>query len=172
MAEFIDAILPCVLAISFTMAYYGSNAALMTNIGNDHFGGRTIEDVKHLYVVMLQMFAFDLFSMILSRLSLNFICGIDLFQVFCNIMKKYWIIFLLKLPAMSINFGAKDINFGFDYSGEYLGITDEGRLKVMQEAVGLSDEEKSFLLSNSTVWRHLLIQFNTRNNIHKFFGIP
>ena len=81
MVEFIDAILPLAFGISFTMAYYGPNVALMTSIGNNYFGGKAIENVQHVYIAMFQMFAFDLFSVLICGVSLNDLCGIDLFHL-------------------------------------------------------------------------------------------
>ena len=151
MSEFTEAVLPFAFAIAFTMAYYGPNASLMTGIGNSYFGGNVMEDVQHYYIVLFQMVAVDGFAMVISAVSLSYFCHINLFQAFCNMMKKYWMIFLLHLPSIVINFASKDVNFGIDDSGQFLWIADEGRWNLICNAAELSVEEKLLLLPNSTL---------------------
>ena len=151
MSEFIEAILPVAYGIAFTMAYCGPNATLMRNIGNNYFGGKVIEDVQHEYIVMLQMLGFDLFTMTISTVSLNYFCNINLFQAFCNMMRKYWMIFLVQIPSIATNFAMKDVNLGLDFSMEHLWITDEGRWNLICNAVEITVEEKLLLLPNSTL---------------------
>ena len=152
MSEFVDAIMPLAHGIAFSMAYYGPNAALMRNIGNAYFGGKIITDVQRHYLVMVLMFAFDIFAMVISGASLKYFSNIDLFQAFSNMMKNYWIIFLVKLPGLASSFAAKDVNSGIDFSMKHLWITDEGRLRLIRDAVELSVEEKTLLQANSTLW--------------------
>ena len=63
---------------------------------------------------------------------------------------KYWLIFLVKLPGITMAFGQRDVNLGWDYSGKFLWTTDEGRLNMICNSVHISEEEKSFLMMNST----------------------
>ena len=151
MSEFTEAIYPLAFGITFTMAYYGPNASLFRNIGNGYFGGEKLRGVEHFYTVMLQMLCFDLGAMIISGVSLNYLCKINLFQDFCNMMRKYWLIFCIKLPSITLSIAADDINNGFDPTGEFTWITEEGRLSLICNADELSNEEKSFLLGNSTL---------------------
>ena len=149
--EFIDAMLPLVFGVAFTLAYYGPNSGLMNDIGNDYFGGKAIKDVDTHYFAMFQMVVFDIFTMIISWLSLAYFCKINLFQAFCNMMNKYWKIFLVTTPSITLFFGLKDVNFGMDFSGSFIWITDEGRRYLIRKAVNLSEEEKLLLLSNTTL---------------------
>ena len=151
MVEFIDAVLPLAFVIAFSTAFYGPNAGLVRNIGNNYFGGRAITDPRTNYLVMLQMFAIDIFSMTVSGLSLYYFLRINLFQAFCNMMKKYWMIFVVTIPRIMMAFGTKDVNFGMDFSGKYEWITDEGRANLIRNAIEISEEEKLALLSNSTL---------------------
>ena len=48
-------------------------------------------------------------------------------------------------------FGMKDINYAIDHSREFLWINDEGRMNLICNSTEISDEEKSFLLVNSTI---------------------
>ena len=149
--EFIDAMLPLVFGVAFTLAYYGPNSGLMNDIGNDYFGGKAIKDVDTHYFAMFQMVVFDIFTMIISWLSLAYFCKINLFQAFCNMMNKYWKIFLVTTPSITLFFGLKDVNFGMDFSGSFIWITDEGRRYLIRKAVNLSEEETLLLLSNTTL---------------------
>ena len=150
MTEFVDAMVPLVFGIAFAMAYHGPNATLMKGIKNDYFGDQ-IEDGQHVYAVMVLMLSFDVFAMVISGIFLRYSCEIDLFQFFCNMMDEYLMVFMVKLPIIVMFFGVRDVNFGFDYSGEYSWITDEGRFKMICNSCHISEEEKSLLLVNSTL---------------------
>ena len=151
MVEFIDAVMPLAFGISFTMAYYGPNFSLMVGIGNNYFGGRVIDDVETHYFAMLQMFGFDFIAVIMSGLFLRIFCRINILQEFSNLMKKHWMIFVVTVPSVAMHFGAKDINFGLDYTGEFLWITEEGRSHLICIDKEISNNEKMLLLSNSTI---------------------
>ena len=142
MSEFLEAMLPMTYGIAFTMAYYGPNAHLLKNVGNSYFGGKAIEEIQHFYVVFFQMFSIDIVAMILSGVSLKYFCRINLYQVFCEIMKKYWVIFVIKMPTVAQNFGYKDVNFGLDYTMKFLWTTEEGRFDLICNASELSNGEK------------------------------
>ena len=97
------------------------------------------------------MISFDLLAMVISSIFLKYFCNIDLFQVFCNMIGEYWIVFLIKLPSIAWAFGARDVNMGLDLSAKFLWITDEGRFTMICNSSHISEEEKSFLLVNSTL---------------------
>ena len=101
---------------AFAMAYYGPNATLMKEIKNNYFGEQEIEDLQYFYFILILMFLFDLLAMVTSGFFLKHFCKIDLFQGFCNMMDRYWIIFLIKVPFLMDYFGMKDINYGIDHS--------------------------------------------------------
>ena len=133
------------------MAYFGPNATLLKGVKNDYFGGKAVKDVKHIYIVMSLMFSFDVFVMAISQLFLWYFCNLNLFQAYCNMMDKYWMLFMVKLPAIAMNFGTRDINFGLDYSGDFLWITNDSRLSIICNSAEISDREKSDLLANVSV---------------------
>ena len=151
MNEFTDAVLPLLYGIAFTLAYFGPNATLLKGVKNDYFGGKAVKDVKHIYIVMSLMFSFDVFVMAISQLFLWYFCNLNLFQAYCNMMDKYWMLFMVKLPAIAMNFGTWDINFGLDYSGDFLWITNDSRLSIICNSAEISDREKSDLLANVSV---------------------
>ena len=73
-------------------------------------------------------------------------------EEFCNIMKKYWIILALKLAEGFVStFAQNDINNGLDYTFQFTWITEEGRIRFIQNATDLSDNEKSILLKDEAL---------------------
>ena len=151
MGQFIEGIAPLAFAIGFVTAYYGFNSSLIRNVRNNYFGGEIIENVQHFYTVMFQMFSIDLLAMIISASVLHYYCKIHFLKEFCNVMRKYWTVLIVKLPILALHFGYNDINFGLDYTMKFSWITDEGRRKLIQDDPNLSMEEKTLLLLNATV---------------------
>ena len=151
MSEFTEAVVPVAFAIVFSMVFFGPNAILMNGVGNNYFGGNVIKDSQVFYLGMLQIFAFDVLVMIMSVISLKCLCDVNLFHEFCNIMKKYWIVFLIKLPSITFYYVTNDVNLGMDESTKFLWITDEGRHQMICYAEEHLDEENSRLLPNLTL---------------------
>lgn len=98
---------------------------------------------------MFQMFSIEVIAMILSAGVLYYCCKINFFIEFCIVMKKYWVILIVKLPVLAMHFGYNDINFGLDYTMKFLWLTDEGRLELIQDDVNLSEFEKNMLMNNT-----------------------
>lgn len=152
LSEFTEAIVPIFFAIVFTMAFVGPNSGLIKGVGNNFFGEQPIVDVEPFYFGMIQMFAFDVVAVIMGGISLKYLCHINLFQEFCNVMKQYWMIFLIKLPSIIIYYFLKDVNLGMDGTFEFLWTSEKGRQQLICNAVELSDEEKAALHGNCTFW--------------------
>ena len=152
MSEFTEAVVPIAFSIVFTMAFFGPNASLMNGIGNNYFGDPVIEDVQTFYFDMLQMLAFDVIVMIISVMALKYLCRINLFQEFCNVMKRYWMIFLIKVPSITLYFVSKDVNLGFDRSRNFLWITKEGRNQLICNSIEVIDEKKIGFMPNCTLF--------------------
>lgn len=150
-SEFIEGIVPIVLAIVSTMVFFGPNATLIKDVGNNYFGGIPMDTVTPYYFGLFQMFVFDIIAMILSGVSLKYLCRINLLQEFCNVMKDNWKIFAVKLPSITILYLSRDVNFGVDDSMEFSWITNEGRHHLICNAVELKDFEKAFLVQNCTL---------------------
>ena len=151
MSEFTEAMVPIVFAIVSSMVFFGPNVVLFKDVGNNYFGGRPIDDVEPFYFGLFQMFSIDMIAMILSGISLKYLCCINLFQEFCNVMQKYWLIFAVKLPTITAWYLTKDVNGGMDDSMEFSWITKKGRDLLICNAVELMDAEKALLVQNCTV---------------------
>ena len=141
MSQFTEAAVPIAFAIVFSVVFFGPNAILMNGGGNNSFGGNIIKDAQVFYLGLLQIFTFDALVMIMSAVFLKCLCDINLFQEFCIVMKKYWIVFLIKLPSITVYYAFSDVNLGMDESSKYLWITDEGRNEMINTVQEHLDEE-------------------------------
>ena len=126
MSEFIEAFVPIAFGLCFATAYYGPNAELFVGVKSDYFGKKPLADIGEFYILLSQMFAFDVLAMVISAASLNYFCNINLYQEFCNMMKKYWLFFLIIVPGTAGQFGTRDVNFAADFSMNFIWTTDEG----------------------------------------------
>ena len=150
--EFIEAFVPLTFGIGYATAYWGSNSALIRNVGNDYFGGE-IHDRFQIYFVMFQLFSIDMISIALCAASLQHFCKISFFQECCNMLNKYWLVLTIKLSGnLAMYFLYNDINFAFDYSLQFTWTSDDGRYDLILNAHELSGVEKELLLQNMTVW--------------------
>ena len=127
MIEYLEAFVPIAYGICFAAAYYGPNAEILRNVKSDYFGGKVLNNVLEFYTPLCLMLAFDVLGMVVSAVSLRYFCNLNLFQVFCNLMKENWPIFMVLLSSIASNFGARDINLAFDFTMKFLWTTEEGR---------------------------------------------
>ena len=149
--ETVEALVPLSYAIGFALAFYGPNATLIGNVRSSYFGQKETKDVQHLYLVLFQMFGIDLSAMICSAIALWIFCRINLFQEFCNVIEKYWMILDIKLAGLlALFFLYNDVNFAMDYTLQFSWITEEGRFDLIRNENNLSPEEKQLLLQNRT----------------------
>ena len=148
--ELTEIMTPIVYGLGYATAYFGPNAHLTTNVGSNWYGGKIMTDIQHFYIVMLELFAIDLISMILTTASLNHFCNLHVLQEFCKCLKKYWWIMMLQLIMISYYFGSNDINLAMDFTGNFQWITDEGRYELIRKSTELSLNEKIMLLPNIT----------------------
>ena len=147
LAEIIEGVTPMAFAIGFALAYYGPNSTILGNVKNGYWGYKKIDDVGHLYRMMLLLFGVDAFSVIVNSLILRKLTDINLFQELCRIMKKYWFFIAVTFgQSMCVNYATKDINLGFDSTGEFEWITKKGRLQFISNSTEISEEEKAHLM--------------------------
>ena len=152
LSEIIGSLVPLSYAMSFAMAYYGPNATLIGNVRCNYFDFKEIEDVKYLFSTMVQMFGVDIGEVIITGSALWFLCGVNIFEEFCKIMKDYWFILALMLSSGFFqDFAQNDMNYGIDFTFQFNWITEEGRMRLIENATDLSDYEKSLLLKNETL---------------------
>ena len=140
LAELTEGITPIVYAIGFATAHYGPNGSML--------GYNKVDDVGHLFLMMLLLFGIDILCVILNSQILSTLTDVALYQEFCWTMKRYWKFMVVRLAWNSIGyFLTRDINMGVDLTGEFAWITQEGRVQLIRNSVDLLDDEKAMLLS-------------------------
>ena len=150
LAETVEGMIPILYALLFTTAYYGPNGTLIGNVRNGWWNYKAKEDVERFYKVMFQMFMIDVCCVIASSIILKILGRINLFQELCLLLKRYWIILMIKLAFSMLFFGYNDVNGGMDFTLNFEWLTEEGRFKLIYNATDLSDKEKYFLMQNKS----------------------
>ena len=98
------------------------------------------------------MFSLELCSVIVTAISLWMFINMNYFHVYCNVMEKYWHILAIKIAQpLAIFFLNNDINFGMDFTLEFDWITDEGRLRLVQNETSFLDYTTPGQLQNTTL---------------------
>ena len=149
-SELIETMIPLILGLGYASAYYGPNANLIRNVGTNLFGAKIMKDIQYFYIVMLELFAIDLVTMMLTTICLYRFCRINVFQEFCKSLKKYWWMMMLQLCTVPGYFGTHDINFAIDFSGKFQWITDEGISDLLRNSNEYFLNEEVMLLANMT----------------------
>ena len=148
LAEVTETFTPIVFAIGFAMAYYGPNSGILGNVGNDYWDYKKVDNVEHLFRMMLLHFGMDSFSLIVNAFILRNLTDVNLNDEVGATIKKYWLFMATHFGiSMCINYAVNDINLGMDTTGQWLWITKEGRLRFINDSTELSIEEKAMLLS-------------------------
>ena len=129
--EAIEGLTPIVYAISMAMAFYGPNAYIFSNVGNNYWS-KAMEDIGPLFRTMSILFIVDTLSVIVNSFLLWKILNVNMMHEFCKFLNKYW--FLIAVPlelSMSLYLACKDVNLGIDETYSYPWISDEGRLYLI-----------------------------------------
>ena len=88
--EIIEIIVPFAFICSFTTAYYGPNAEILGNIGNDYWTYKKVNDITPLVKSALIMSLIDFFSAVAATIVLWKCCRINAIQKCCKVFRKYW----------------------------------------------------------------------------------
>ena len=127
------------------MAYYGPNGSILGNIRNSYWDYTQVEDVSHLFLMMSLLFGVDTLCIFLNFLILFQFTDVNLYQNFCDILKKYWAFMAIKFALNLCGyFAASDINFGMDSTGKLEWITIEGISKLTENSTALLEKEKEY----------------------------
>ena len=152
MSEIINSVVPLSYATNFATVYYGPNATLVGNVKRNYFDFEEIKYVQYLFTKMITMFFLDLCGIIVTGVTPWVSCKVNILEEFCKIMKKYWYILAVQLAEGIVStFAQNDINNGLDYTFQFTWITEEGRIRFIQNATDLSDNEKSILLKDEAL---------------------
>ena len=138
-------------AASFATAFYGPNATMIGNVRSNYFDFKEVDNIDYLFLTMVQMFAVDIVGMLVTAIVLWFYGKRNLLYEVCKVMKKYWIILAIKLAGgFYSTFAQNDVNVGMDTTFKFEWITEEGRIRFIQNATDISVLEKLFLLGNDS----------------------
>ena len=151
LSEIIEGLIPLSYAASFATAYYGPNATMIGNVRSNYFDFKEVDNIDYLFLTMVQMFAVDIVGMLVTAIVLWFYGKRNLLYEVCKVMKKYWIILAIKLAGgFYSTFAQNDVNVGMDTTFKFEWITEEGRIRFIQNATDISVLEKLFLLGNDS----------------------
>jgi len=100
--EIIEVIVPFAFICSFAMAYYGPNAGILGNIGNDYWTFRKVDDITRIVKSALTMSLIDFLSAVTAITVLWKYCRINALKECCKVFKKYWQILCIH-AAMNVN---------------------------------------------------------------------
>ena len=113
-AELVEGFTPIIHGTCMTMAYYGPNAHLFSNVGSKYWG-KELKDIIPLLITMSILLAVDTLSVIINALWLWKSANVNMLKEFCQVLNKYW--FLIAFPlgqCMALYFATNDINLGID----------------------------------------------------------
>ena len=93
--EIIEILVPVTYMCTFTIAYYGPNADILGNVGNEYWSYKKVENITTLFTFASQMALIDILSAVISAICLWKYCHLDFLFEYCKVMKKYWPILTL-----------------------------------------------------------------------------
>ena len=92
--ELIEGFTPIIYMICITMAYYGPNAHLFSNIGSSYWG-EIIEDLWPLFATMAFLFAVDTLSILFNSLCISRATNKNILSDFLRISdNKVWLLYV------------------------------------------------------------------------------
>ena len=126
LAEICEGLIPLSYAICFAMAYYGPNAKLIGNVGNDLWAYKVVSDINWTFLVLFGFAFIDFFSVLLNAIIILIYAKVKLMEECCSTLQKYWHIIAVMLPSTMISyFFSNDINLGFDWTFNFCWIVEE-----------------------------------------------
>ena len=125
LAELCEGLIHLAYIIGFVMAFYGPNSKLIGNVGNGDWHYQAVVDVSHTLRVMIALFFMDLASLSMNAIIIWMKCQVNIFQKFCYVLQKYWLILALKLTYnIYTYFLTNDVNNGSDRTYEFSWLTN------------------------------------------------
>ena len=97
--EVIEIFVPFAFVITYTISYYGPNAAILGNIGNDYWHFKKVESIIPLIRSALIICLIDFLSTLISAFLLWKYCQINLLREVSAVFKKYGFILAIHAAA-------------------------------------------------------------------------
>ena len=95
--ELVEFVVPITYLLCFLAAYYGPNAKVIGNIGNDYWHYQKEDDVDHVVTNVLLFFIVDFMSAIICACILWCFCRISLVHVCACLCKEFGLVFALNM---------------------------------------------------------------------------
>ena len=88
--ELLEVLVPVSYVTTVLLAYFGPNAEILGNIGNDYWQYKSIHDIWKLVQVVLVMFLIDSCSALISGCMLWKVCSIHFWRETCELIRNSW----------------------------------------------------------------------------------
>ena len=126
LAEICEGLIPLSYALCFAMAYYGPNAKLIGNVGNDLWAYKAVSDITWTFLVLFGLLFIDFFSLLLNAIIVWIYANVKLMEECCSAIQKYWyIIAIILASTLSSYFFSNDINLAFDWTFNFCWTVEE-----------------------------------------------
>ena len=148
--ELIEGFAPLIYGFCMAMAYYGPNAHILSNVGNNYWS-KPIEDIGPLFTLMVVLFAIDTLSAVVNSFFIWTIVKVNIIRELYRVLRKYWFFMAIKLAFnVATYFQGNDINFGHDNSRRFEWTSNEGWTNLVNRSNDLTDEQKRGLIAQTT----------------------
>ena len=97
--EIIEILVPAAFCITYAMAYYGPNSAIMGGIGNEYWCKHKISDIEDTLSRLGIAFLIDILRGIFIGRVLWRFCKINIVKVYGQVMKRFGLLLLVLLVA-------------------------------------------------------------------------
>ena len=149
--ELIEGFTPLIYGSGILMAFYGPNTKIFANIGNTHWG-KEIEDLSPIYVTMSILFGVDTMSVLINSFCLWKVLNVNMLAETYRVLSKYWYFMAIYLSTHAASMLCSfDINFGYDPSGSFPWISNDGWVTLINNSTALTNEEKAELIAKVTL---------------------
>ena len=89
--EIVEAMVPMLYLLCFTLAYYGPNSALIGNVGNSDWQYQAVDDFGYSFSLVFIFFLVDVCSAIIGAILLWIFCHIKLHRAYVAIQNEFGI---------------------------------------------------------------------------------
>jgi hypothetical protein len=89
--ESIEILVALAYSMCFATAYYGPNATILAGVRNNYWQNSEVTDIENYFLILFKLAAIDAVGAIVIGFLLAFVCKINIFGEYCNVMKKHWI---------------------------------------------------------------------------------
>ena len=97
--EFLETSIPFIYCVSFLIAYYGPNAEILGNIGNDYWHYEKVTNIYEKLSKIALFFGVDLVRGIIFSLVLWFWCGLNTYRTCGYIIYQYGLLLMFYIAG-------------------------------------------------------------------------